>query len=130
MLKKYLLVMTIIFVLLLPGCVVKDNIPPEVIGTIPQNGTQDVDPALAEISVTFNEPMMDENWSWCYEEKDKFPPMGGQPYYIENNTKNVLPVKLKPNKEYVIWINTVNFKKFKDKAGNPTEPYRFTFKTR
>jgi len=41
-----------------------------------------------------------------------------------------LPVKLEPNKEYVIWINTSNLKNFKDKSGNPALPFKFTFKTK
>ena len=129
MLKLFSLT-AVVLLLLLSGCGAKDNLPPKVIGTNPQNGAQNVDPSLTEISVTFNEPMMDKSWSWCYEEKDKFPQMTGQPYYTENNTKNVLPVRLEPNKEYVIWINTVNFKNFKNKTGNPAEPYKFTFETR
>jgi hypothetical protein len=134
MFKKYLLILAIIPVLLiwlLPSwCGAKDIVPPKVIGTNPQNGAQDVAPSTKEISVTFNERMMDKSWSWCYEERDTFPQVTGQPYYTENNTKNVLPVKLQINTEYVIWINTVNFKNFRDEAGNPAEPYRFTFRTR
>ena len=130
MFKNLLMIMAVVSVLLLSSCSPNDNVPPKVIGTNPPNGAQSVDPSLTELSVIFNEPMMDKNWSWAYEDKDTFPQMTGQPYYSEDNTKNSLPVKLEPNKEYVIWINTVNFKNFKDKAGNPVEPYRFTFKTR
>jgi hypothetical protein len=107
-----------------------DTIPPKVISTTPQNGSQNIDPSTTEISVNFNEPMMDKSWSWCFEDKNTFPEMTGQPFYIRNYTKCVLPVKLEANKEYVIWINTVKFKNFKDKAGNPAEPYRFTFRTK
>ena len=73
---------------------------------------------------------MDQSWSWAYEDKSKFPQIIGQAYYTENNTSNVLPVKLEPNKDYVIWINTVNHKNFKDKNGNSAVPFKFTFKTR
>lgn len=125
-----LVIVVVVLALLLSACGVKDNVLPKVVGTIPPNAAQDVDPALREISVTFNEPMMDKNWSWCYEDKDKFPRMTGDPYYTDNNTTCVLPVKLESDKEYIIWINTGNFKNFKDKAGNPAEPYKFTFKTR
>lgn len=134
MFKKYLSITAMVPILLLSlvlsGCGTKDSAAPKVVGTYPQDGAKDVDPSIKEISVTFNEPMMDKSWSWCYEDKGKFPQVEGQPYYIENNTKNVLPVKLEPKKEYVVWINTANFKSFRDKAGNPTEPYRFAFKTR
>ncbi len=123
-------VVVIALVLLMAGCGAKDTVPPKVMSTDPPNGTEDVDPSLTEISVTFNEPMMDKNWSWCYEDKYKFPEMTGDPHYSDNNTKCVLPVKLEPDKEYVIWINTANFKNFKDKAGNPAEPHKLAFKTR
>lgn len=134
MIRKYLFTMATVIItlllLLLSGWGAEDNVPPKVVGTYPQNGVSNVDASIEEISVTFNERMMDRSWSWCYEKKHTFPQMTGQPYYTENNTKNVLPVRLEPNKEYAIWINTVNFKYFRDEAGNPAVPYRFTFKTR
>ncbi|MCP4677302.1 MAG: Ig-like domain-containing protein, partial [Deltaproteobacteria bacterium] len=112
------------------GWAAPDSVPPRVVETNPLNGTLDVDPSLKEISVTFSETMMDQNWSWAYDDKDKFPQMTGQPYYTEKMTKNILPVKLEPNKEYVVWINSVKFKNFKDKVGNPVQPFKFTFKTK
>ena len=134
MAKRYSFIMAIIPILLVSPLLARsdagDRVAPRVIATNPQNGARDVDPSVKEISVTFNERMMDKNWSWCYENRDTFPRMTGQPYYVENNTKNVLPVTLESNKEYVIWINTVNFKNFRDEAGNPAVPPRFTFKTR
>lgn len=107
-----------------------DTIPPRVISTVPANGDQSVDPAMSMLAVTFSEPMMDGNWSWAYTRKEDFPEMDGQPRYENNYTKNVLPVRLLPNKEYIIWINSQKFKNFKDKAGNPSEPYKLVFKTR
>jgi hypothetical protein len=74
--------------------------------------------------------MKDGNWSWAYKDKSKFPQISGQAYYTDNNTKNILPVKLESNKEYVIWINTEQFNNFKDKSGNPAFPFKFTFKTK
>ncbi len=106
-----------------------DNVPPKVISTVPANGDQSVDPSLSTLSVTFSEPMMDGNWSWAYTTKETFPETTGQPIYEDNHTKNVLPVRLAPNKEYEIWINSRRFHNFKDKAGNPSEPYKLVFKT-
>jgi hypothetical protein len=134
MARNYLLVTAILSILmgflLLSGSHARDDVPPGVISTHPHNGARDVVPSLQEISVTFSEQMMDKSWSWCYEVRDTFPQVTGQPYYTENNTKNVLPVRLEPNKEYVIWINTVNFRDFRDEAGNPAVPYRLVFQTR
>jgi hypothetical protein len=56
--------------------------------------------------------------------------MNGDPYFTDNFTRNILPVKLESNKKYEIWINSEKFKNFKDKAGNPSTPYKFVFKTR
>ncbi|MGK7873750.1 MAG: Ig-like domain-containing protein [Xenococcaceae cyanobacterium] len=129
MFRKTLLVLTLVLMTFGVACAKKDTTPPRVVKTFPQNESQEVDPSLEEIAVVFNEEMMDQNWSWAYEDKNKFPQITGQAYYTENNTKNILPVKLEPNKEYVIWINTSQFKNFKDKSGNSAVPFKFTFKT-
>lgn len=113
-----------------PNPTVPNSAAPKVISTFPQNGAQNVDPSVTEIWVQFDKPMMDKSWSWAYMEKDKFPALNGSPYYSEQNTKNILPVKLESNHEYVIWINTDTLKNFKDTAGTPAEPYEFKFKTR
>ena len=81
------------------------------------------------MSVTFSEEMQDGNWSWAYTTKNTFPEMTGQPTYSENFTKNTLPIKLEPNKEYEVWINSQKFGNFKDKSGNSAIPYKLTFKT-
>jgi hypothetical protein len=116
--------------LLLMGCGSKDTISPKVTESNPKNGAIDINPSQTEIWVKFDETMTDKSWSWCYENPDMFPQLTGDPSYTEDGTKCILPVKLEPNKEYVIWINTQNNKNFKDKAGNPAEPYKFSFKTK
>ncbi len=121
----------LVFMVIIPSsCDAKDSVPPGIVSTFPQNGSQNVDPSIKEISVTFNEEMLDRSWSWAYTYKNEFPEMTGQPYYADNMKKNVLPVKLEPNKEYVIWINSMKFTGFKDRAGNSLEPFKFTFKTK
>ena len=112
------------------SCTGNDSKAPTVIATFPPNGSTDVDPLVNEISVTFDEEMMDGNWSWAYTNIDQFPEMTDQPYYTEKFTKNILPVKLESNKEYEIWINSEKFKNFKDKAGNPAIPFLWVFKTK
>jgi len=44
-------------------------------------------------------------------------------------TKTIIDLKLKPNKQYIVWLNTQKFKNFQDMAGNPAIPCRFVFKT-
>jgi len=107
-----------------------DTEAPIVVSTNPPNGSQDVDPKLTEISVTFSEAMRDKSWSWAYEQRAKFPQITGEPSYDAGLTTNTLPVALEPNKEYEIWINTEQFKNFTDKAGNPALPFKLTFRTK
>ena len=130
MIRKALLILVLILINLGVTCGEKDSKSPRVVSTFPQNESNNVDSSLSEISVTFNEEMMDQSWSWAYEDKNKFPQITGQAYYSRNNTENILPVKLEPNKEYAIWINTSNLKNFKDKSGNSALPFKFTFKTK
>ena len=124
-----LLVLTILLAPLV-GCGEKDTQPPRVISTIPDNQSVDVDPALTEISVKFDEEMRDGSWSWAYTDRSEFPQVVGQAYYVENFTRNVLPVKLEPHKTYVIWINSSKHNNFWDKSGNAAYPFKLTFKTR
>ncbi len=127
--RLYFLVVVIIFSICI-SCTESDSKAPNVIETFPISGSIDVDPTITEISVTFDEPMTDGNWSWAYTTKNKFPEMTGQPYYQPGLIKNVLPVRLEPNKEYEIWINSEQFKNFKDQSGNSSIPFRFVFKTK
>lgn len=112
------------------SCTQADSKAPRVIETFPVTGSTQVEPSISEISVTFNEPMIDGNWSWAYTHQDSFPEMKGQPYYLPGLTKNVLPVKLEPNKQYEIWINSEKFKNFKDQAGNSATLFRLIFSTK
>ncbi len=107
-----------------------DKLKPKVVSTFPVSGAQNVDPDTKEIWVKFSEPMMDKSWSWSYTDKNKFPDETGTPIYSEENTKCTLPVKLKPDQEYDIMINTEKFQNFKDKAGNAAAPYELKFKTK
>lgn len=129
---KRLSCMVIVAVIILIGtsCTANDTKAPKVIETFPVSGSVDVDPSLSEITVTFDEPMKDGNWSWAYASKEKFPEMTGQPYYKPGHTINVLPVKLEPDKAYEIWINSEYFKNFKDRSGNSAVPFRLVFSTK
>lgn len=104
--------------------------PPRVIATNPANGDAEVDPTLSKITVSFDRPMLDKSWSWSQEDKKSFPQVQGQPFYTENGTTCVLPVRLEPGKRYIIWINTKRFKNFKDTNGVAAEPYRIEFRTK
>ena len=108
---------------------VLDSVPPVVVSTVPARGDTQVDPALTEIRVTFNKEMKDGNWSWCQTDAP-YPETTGPPYYREDGKTCVLPVKLEPQTEYVIWINTEQHRNFTDKHGQRAVPYALYFTTR
>lgn len=41
-----------------------------------------------------------------------------------------MKVKLEPDKTYAYWLNSENFKNFKDTEGRPAVPYLLVFHTR
>lgn len=103
---------------------------PSVVETFPASGATDVDPATAEIRVTFNKAMADGNWSWVRFSDKTFPTSAGEIHYAEGAKTCVMPVKLEPGKKYILWLNTAKFQNFKDTEGRPAEPYLLTFTTR
>lgn len=102
---------------------------PVVVETVPASQAVDVDPTLNEIKVTFSKKMLDKSWSWCLEDKSSFPQMAGDPYYENDYTTAVLPVKLEPGKQYVVWVNRGKYNNFQDLGGNRVKDYRLTFTT-
>ncbi len=128
--QLYCILIMVVIITMGASCADSDTKAPGVVETFPVTGSTDVDPSTREIIVTFDEPMKDGNWSWAYTNKNKFPEMTGQPYYKPGHMINVLPVKLESNKEYEIWINSEQFKNFKDRAGNSATPFRLVFTTK
>ncbi len=107
-----------------------DITAPRVLETVPADGAVDVDPTLTEIRVKFSKAMRDSCWSWCFEDRSSFPVTDGDSYYSEDYSVAVLPVKLEPSKEYVIWVNKGKSNAFQDRAGNRVPDYRFIFSTK
>jgi len=103
---------------------------PSVVKTVPQCGETEVDPATREIRVTFSKDMKDKCWSWCTAHEGQFPEMVGQPRYLADKRTCVLPVKLKPQTAYAIWLNTQRYINFKDTGGRPAIPYLLVFETK
>ena len=107
-------------------------LPPKVVSLNPANGAQDVNPALAELRVTFNVPM-GGGCSWCTVSDDgsDYPGEveGKHFHWTKDRKTGVLPVKLKPGMTYRLKLNDVEFKNFQSDAGVPLEPVTYTFKT-
>ncbi len=99
-----------------------------VTSTAPVTLTTDVDPALKEITASFNQPMRDRQWSWCGP-PETFPAMAGSSAYDADRVTCRLPVKLEPGKVYWVGINSPSHKNFKSLAGSAAREYVILFAT-
>ena len=107
-----------------------ESMPPVVVKTVPESGAKDVAPGEMEIKVTYSKPMSDGSWSWSTAWQDSGPEMIGKPKYEADQKTCVVKVKLEPGKTYAYWLNSNNFKNFRDKQGHPAVPYLLIFKTK
>jgi RNA polymerase sigma-70 factor (ECF subfamily) len=114
----------------LAGEISLESAPPVVVRTVPVAGSENVDPALGELQVTFSKSMQDGSWSWSTWSEENFPETTGKPRFLGDGRTCVLPVKLQPGRFYAAWLNTQKFENFKDAGGRSAVPYLLTFKTR
>src|SRR4051812_7930445 len=98
------------------------NLGPIVVKMEPQTLANDVDPGLTAIKVTFDQPMVDKNWSWVGG-GDTFPKTAGDISYDVTHTTCTLPVKLEPGKAYWVGINSPSNQNFKSATGKPAQRY-------
>ena len=104
-------------------------VAPVVISTSPQAYANDVTPSLDTITVTFDQKMKDNSWSWTGT-GEKYPKTTGQPSYDPNRTTCSLPVKLEPGKVYWVGINSRIYQNFKSaEYGAPAKRYVILFAT-
>ena len=106
------------------------SMAPVVVKTVPEAGTKDVAPGVVEIKVTFSKEMADGSWSWSDAWKGSSPESVGKPHYSADGKTCVLKVKLEPGKTYGYWLNSQNFKNFKDRHGLSAVPYLLVFRTK
>lgn len=106
------------------------DFPPVVIKTMPESGRTDVLPGEIEIKATFSKLMADQSWSWCTVWDNSCPDALGKPHYEADQKSCVMKVKLEPGKTYGYWLNTKEFKNFRDQQGHSAVPYLLVFSTK
>jgi hypothetical protein len=91
---------------------------PQIVSSSPARGASDVDPALKEITVTFDQDM-EEGMSWTGggPEFPKIPE--GQKGHWRDKRTCVLPVKLQGGHHYRVGINSASYRNFRSAAGAP-----------
>jgi hypothetical protein len=100
---------------------------PKVATSVPKDGDRKVDPATTEIRVVFDQAMDEGGFSWVGS-GEAFPEVTDKPRWLNNKTC-VLPVRLKPNHEYKLSINSDQFQNFRGANGEAAVPFPLTFKT-
>ena len=91
---------------------------PQIVSTTPARGASDVDPALKEITVTFDQDM-EEGMSWTGGGSE-FPPIPeDKKAHWRDKRTCVLPVKLQGGRHYRVGINSVSYRNFRSAAGVP-----------
>ena len=111
------------------AAVTLDNVAPVVVSTRPVAGSAAVSPKTTQIEVTFSKTMGNNSWSWVRVSKDSFPELTGKPRYLKDVRTCVLPVTLKANHTYAVWLNTQKFNGFRDHKGHKAIPYLLVFRT-
>lgn len=99
---------------------------PRVIKATPDNGSVGVDPTLTEIRIKFDQPMGDG--MSVVGGGENFPEIVGRPNWADERTF-VIRVKLKPNHEFRLSINSDRFQNFKNRGGEAAVPYPIQFRT-
>ena len=102
--------------------------PPEIVATSPETGATDVDPALTEITVTFNRDM-GEGFSWTGSGPNYPTGPEGQRAHWRDKRTCVLPVRLARGHLYRVGINSMSFHGFSSASGAPVTPSEIYFTT-
>ena len=102
--------------------------PPKIVATSPAVGATDVDPALTEITVTFNQEM-GGGMSWTGGGPEFPPAPEGQKAQWRDKRTCVLPVKLEAGQYYRVGINSTSYQNFASAHGLAALPAAIYFTT-
>lgn len=103
--------------------------PPCIVATSPNVGDTEVDPELAEITVTFDRDMA-EGFSWTGGGAELPPSPEGKSAQWRNKRTCVLPVKLSAARYYRVGVNSISYKNFRSVSGVSANPSAIYFTTK
>lgn len=102
---------------------------PKIVSTQPTNGARDVDPALSEITVAFDQDM-DKGFSWTGGGPEFLSsPQGARAQWRDKRTC-ILQVALNSAHHYRVGINSPGYRNFRSVAGQPVTPSSISFTTK
>lgn len=108
-----------------------ENLQPTIVGLSPfNNGDQNVDATIKELSVVFSKPMIPKRYSISLSKKGElYFPIKSVKGYKEDEKTLVLNIELKPQQDYEFVITNRGFKS-KDGYALKDEEYLIKFKTK
>jgi len=102
---------------------------PVILEMSPADGATGVDPKTTELRVTFS-VSMGGGFSWTGGGADYPPgPENQGPRWTEDQRTCIRPVRLEPNHQYRLGLNSPSHKNFQSTAGVPLNPVIYTFRT-
>ena len=85
---------------------------PKVVKTVPANGAEDVRPGIQKMQIVFDQDMNLKGHFVCGG-GESFPEVIGKPRWINSRTFG-MTVKLRPDHEYLLSVNSKSYKHFKN----------------
>lgn len=101
---------------------------PRIVSSSPKPGATDVDPGLAEITVTFDQDM-EGGMSWTGGGPEFPPSAPGKRAEWRDKRTCVMPVKLVAGHRYRVGINSQSYRNFRSVAGVSANPTAIVFTT-
>jgi carboxyl-terminal processing protease len=103
--------------------------PPKVVKASPDDGDLNVDPAkTTELRIEFDQPMDTAGGYSIVGGGDSFPEVPAKPKWAGDRTL-VLPIRLRPDHDYNLSINSDRFTNCRSAAGEAAVPYPIAFST-
>jgi len=99
---------------------------PKIVKTIPESGAREVDPALKELRVVFDQPMSPDGMS-VVGGGPTFPKLGDT--HWEDPRTFVIKWELDPEHDYWLSLNSDRFINFRGANGEPCVPHPVSFRT-
>jgi hypothetical protein len=113
-----------VWLLILAPCL--QAAPPRVVKAAPDNGARDVDPALKQLRIEFDQDMRPDGFSVC---GGRGLEITGKPRW-QNKRTFILPVKLKPGQKVELSVNCPGAQNFRSAGGESAEIYPIAFAVR
>lgn len=102
--------------------------PPRVVATVPA-GDAAVPAGPFTLSVTFDQPMQANSFSFVQTDPASFPQCARVPVQSADGRTFALQCRAQPGRQYEVWFNRGRWLNFKGLGGQPAVPYRLAFRT-